>query len=126
MGASYVRHFATGTDGDVCVNCYRRVYSVETVVYTVLMLIFIHIIIALVSTALSTITALRPSQRFITANYSLIGMTVASGTVLIVTQSSNVLKSCLVGLIYIAVVLGLSVVAHRRSKLISATDKNEG
>lgn len=80
------------------------------------MLLLIHIIIAIASTGVSTVNALRPTPRLITICYAMIGATVSTGTILIVTQSSNILKSCLTGLVYIAVVSGLNVVAHYKLK----------
>lgn len=78
------------------------------------MLILIHVITALVSMGVSTLAAVRPSAKRVVASYGLIGATVGSGTILIVMNSADVLKSCLVGLAYLVVVTFLSVVAHRR------------
>lgn len=82
--------------------------------YTELMLILSHIIVALTSIVLSTVSSIHPSIKRITISYSFVGLTVLSGTLLIVISPSNILKTCLVGLLYIVVVTALSVIAHRK------------
>lgn len=77
------------------------------------MILISHIIIALASVALSIYLMIRPSQALLATSYTLIGLTLATGT-LLVFSGANVLHTCLSGLIYCSVVVGATEVARRR------------
>lgn len=77
------------------------------------MLLISHIIIALASITLSVYLMLRPQPQLLRASYALIGLTLTTGTVLIL-NGANVLHTCLSGLIYCFVVAGATEVARRR------------
>lgn len=78
------------------------------------MLILIHVLIALASIAVASFAFFSPSIKKILVSYGLIVATTASGIFLIVTASSNILQSCLVGLAYVTVVSMVTIYAHLR------------
>lgn len=77
------------------------------------MLLISHIIIALASITLSVYLMLRPQPKLLRVSYALIGLTLATGTVLIL-NGANVLHTCLRGLVYCLIVTGATEVARRR------------
>jgi len=79
-----------------------------------LMIILLHVCIALASIVFATIGVIRPSIKKVGINYGLMLATIASGTYLIISSSSNILKSCLVGLLYLTVVSVLTIATHVR------------
>lgn len=74
----------------------------------------LHILVALSSVALGSFLLARPARAKLLTNYGLIGLTVASGTYLIVATGKFMLSTCLVSLSYVLAVTVLSVVAERR------------
>ena len=76
--------------------------------------LLLHIIIALSSVAYTTYLFFAPSQTKFYVSYGLVALTIASGTYLVVSTSTPILKVCTTGLIYIAVVSIGIVAAHRR------------
>ena len=82
--------------------------------YTVLMptFVLIHVIIALSSVILSSVTFFKPSFNKLYVSYGFIIATVASGTYLIVSSSGSILRSCLTGLFYVTVVSIITIATH--------------
>ena len=78
------------------------------------MILITHILIALASVAFTAILFAAPSKRTFFINYLLIGLTIASGTALVVVGHSAMLKACESGLSYIVIVAALTAVARRR------------
>lgn len=78
------------------------------------MLLLTHIIIALASLVLTTYLAFSPSRGKFYASYVLIGLTLATGTILVIGLHAPMLKTCLSGLAYLAIALGGVVVGYRR------------
>lgn len=78
------------------------------------MILIAHIVIALASIVFASFLLLQPSRSKIVMNYTLIASTIASGTYLIITTHENMLGACLSGLAYLAVVITLTAVAHRK------------
>jgi hypothetical protein len=70
------------------------------------MILPLHILVALVSVALSTITFLRPSPRKLRASAALVALTLISGTYLVMSTHAPLVQSCVTGLVYL---LGVSV-----------------
>ena len=68
------------------------------------MLLLIHISSALASLIYTTLVYIRPSKLKFYTSYSLIGLTLASGTYLVVSTGASILGSCITGLVYLAVV----------------------
>lgn len=77
-----------------------------------LMTLIIHIIIAVSSIAFTTLLFTAPSQMKFRINYSLIGLTLATGTYLVVSDNTAMLKACVSGLIYVSLVT-LGTIAAR-------------
>lgn len=82
------------------------------IVYTKLMIIFLHVLIALTSIGIATATFFKPSAKKLTVSYSFIVATVVSGSLLLVMSTSHLLESCLMGLFYITVISIATVAAH--------------
>jgi len=78
------------------------------------MIILIHILIALSSVCFSTYLFFKPTNRNFYINYSLIGMTFATGIYLVLSTHSSLLKSCITGLIYLGVVSFATAAAQYR------------
>lgn len=78
------------------------------------MILYMHIIIAIVSLMSAAVTYASPSQRKLHASYIFIVLTVLSGGYLIATSAgSHMAEACLVGVMYLGVA-SLGVTAARR------------
>lgn len=86
------------------------------------MLILIHVTIALSSLVLSTVSALAPSKRRLVASYGLIAATLGTGTYLVISLHTPMLRACATGLVYLAVALSGVIVAQRRLAAERQTD----
>lgn len=82
--------------------------------YTEIMVILIHIIIALSSIIIATLAFFKPSSRTLIISYGFIIATIASGTYLLITVPSHILQSCLTGLGYLTVISLVMVATHVR------------
>lgn len=81
------------------------------------MVLLLHIIIALTSLVFTTYLFFSPSKRKLQFSYGLVGLTVASGTILVVTQPAHLLQACVSGLVYISVVLAALALTRRKLAL---------
>lgn len=90
-------------------------------VYTVLMTTFllIHIVIALSSVAIASVTFFKPSIKKLYASYGFIIATVASGTLLIISTSGSILRGCLTGLLYVTVISIVTIATHVRVRKLA-------
>ncbi len=79
--------------------------------------------IALTSIGFSAFAYFAPSIAKLKANYTLVGLTLASGTYLVWSTHSNMLSSCVTGLVYLTIVSTALVLAHR--KLVFASNKSD-
>jgi hypothetical protein len=78
------------------------------------MSLILHITIALLSLVMSTVLFARPSQTLLRVSYSLVGLTVASGTYVAWVTHARILETCLTGLLYLgAVSVGIFSARHR-------------
>ena len=68
------------------------------------MLLVIHIIVALVSLIISASLLIKPSRNKVIASFGLIGLTLLSGTVLVLSNLSHLMSACLSGIAYISAV----------------------
>jgi hypothetical protein len=73
-----------------------------------------HIIIALASVGVATLVFFAPSSNKLRISYSLIGLTVASGTLLVLLNPAHMLRACTVGLLYVGATSVLTVIAQRK------------
>lgn len=87
------------------------------------MLLLTHIIIALASLVSTTYLAFSPSRGKFYASYVLIGLTLATGTYLVVSLHAPMLKTCLTGLIYLGVAVAGVVVGYRRWASVKQLDR---
>lgn len=83
------------------------------------MVILIHVIIALMSIGIASFVYFKPSVKRLVVSYLFILGTVGSGTFLIIASSSNILKSCLVGLLYLTVVSIVTIATHIRVRRLA-------
>lgn len=80
-------------------------------------MLLLHIIIAVASVGFSTFLYFSPSRPKLGASYTLMGLTIATGTYLIVTSHVAMLRTCMMGLMYAGVVSALIAAAHRKLAL---------
>lgn len=73
-----------------------------------------HVLIALASVAISSATFLKPSIKRLAVSYGFIVATVGSGSYLLIVSTGNILKSCLVGLLYVTVISIVTIATHMR------------
>jgi hypothetical protein len=78
------------------------------------MLLVTHIIIAVAGLVATGLANFRPSRSKISTSYSLIGLTLATGSILVVKTHASLTSACLTGLIYLAVNLVGLASAERR------------
>ncbi|MEO7617387.1 MAG: hypothetical protein ABIS59_00945 [Candidatus Saccharibacteria bacterium] len=78
------------------------------------MILILHILIALSSVAHTTYLYMRPSQSKLKVTYTMVGLTLASGTYLTILNPSHLASSCTSGLIYIGVIMVGVVAAQRK------------
>lgn len=76
------------------------------------MLLLIHISIALLSIVASGLTYARPTKRFFNASYVLVGGTLTTGTLLVLSSPAHLGTACVSGLVYVALV-GATIGAAR-------------
>lgn len=82
------------------------------------MILVTHIVIALTSIAFTAAALFLPSKDKLRVSSILTGLTIASGTVLVITTSSPLLQACMTGLIYLAFMFaGIAASYYRLRKL---------
>jgi hypothetical protein len=81
--------------------------------------VLIHVIIALLSVVIASVTFFKPSMPKLYTSYGFILATVASGTFLIVSASGSILRSCLTGLFYVTVVSLITIATHVRVRKLA-------
>lgn len=87
------------------------------------MILLFHIAIALASVAFSTYLYFFPSRAKLHASYALVGLTVASGTYLVIASHAAMLRTCMMGLLYVGVTS--AVIAAARQKLAAQEARNK-
>jgi len=80
------------------------------------MIILTHVLIAIISVIVATAVFIKPSVKKLAVSYFLMISTVASGTFLLITSPSNILKTCLVGLLYVTAVSAVTIATHMRMR----------
>jgi len=80
------------------------------------MILVLHIVIALTSLAYATLTYFAPSKNKLRASWSLVALTLASGTWLVISTQSALLHSCMTGLLYLAMVSAGIIAAQQKLK----------
>ena len=90
-------------------------------VYTLVMLIFLHVVIAIASVIYSTFVLARPSVNKFYFSYVMIGATILSGTYLIIINPSHMVQSCLMGIGYVGIVTFALVKARKKLAIRTST-----
>ena len=85
------------------------------------MLLLTHISIALSSLLFTTYLYFKPTQAKIYASYTLIGLTLGTGTVLILLHPASLSKTWMSGLVYFAVTLTGTMLARQKLASVSIT-----
>jgi hypothetical protein len=81
------------------------------------MILPLHIAVALTSVIFTAFLYFSPTKSKFRVSYALVGLTVASGTWLIVANPAHMVQSCITGLVYLGVVF--FGIALARNKLAS-------
>jgi hypothetical protein len=80
------------------------------------MIVLLHVLIALSSLAFTSYLYFSPSRNKLRVGYILVATTLASGTYLVLSTHSNMLQSCLTGLICLAIAFtGIIAAQHKLS-----------
>jgi len=87
------------------------------------MILLAHITIALSSICLTTALAFWPSLFKLRLSAGLIGLTLATGTYLVISMHSPLLSACMTGLLYLVVALAGVSVGYRRLALAKQVDR---
>lgn len=73
----------------------------------------------------TTLLAFFPSRAKLYASYALIGLTLATGTFLVISLHSPILKTCMTGLAYLALVSSVLWIGQRRLAMQQAHVRSE-
>lgn len=87
------------------------------------MVLVFHILVAITSLGYTTYLFLLPSKRKFIAAYSMVGLTLISGTYLVVSTNSPLLQACASGLAYLGIVSAGLAAAHYR--LVKQTERSK-
>jgi hypothetical protein len=78
------------------------------------MILMTHIIIALTSVIYTCFVLVSPSSFKIRGSYALIALTLISGTILVVESNAHLVRACMTGIVYVAVMLfGIALAQYR-------------
>lgn len=87
-------------------------------IYTMSVLLIIHIIIAVSSLVFTGYLFLKPSSLKLHISYILVGLTILSGTILVIIMPAHMVSACFAGLIYLGLVsIGLASARHKLATL---------
>lgn len=75
-----------------------------------------HITIALISIVCTTLTYVAPSKTKLRISYSLVALTLGTGTWLVISTGSPLLHSCITGLLYLSIVSAGIIAAQHKLK----------
>lgn len=88
------------------------------------MVLLIHITIAISSILVAFYTLFSPTKNRLRASYVLTGLTLASGSYLVIAGQSNLLHACISGLAYLTVAYTAIIAAQKRFNLQSVDISN--
>ena len=83
------------------------------------MVLLIHILIAISSIGIATLTYFKPTTKRIGTSYGFIIATVASGTALLIMNPANLIHTCLSGLFYVTIVSIVTIATHYRVRKLA-------
>lgn len=89
-----------------------------------LALIIIHVTIALSSVVASAVVLFKPTSRNFHITYTLVALTLGTGTFLVIETHSSLTHSCIAGLVYLFVVLAGIIPAHYRLESAKSRENN--
>ena len=78
------------------------------------MILITHISIAIISVIYTGFVLFAPSQTKLRVSGALMGVTIVSGTYLVLSLRTNMLKACLTGLLYTGLMLAGIIIAQRK------------
>lgn len=78
------------------------------------MILISHIVIALSSLIYTTYALFSPSAKKLQTSYALVGLTLATGTVMVIQNPSHLMQGCMTGLLYVGIITVAIVSAHRK------------
>jgi hypothetical protein len=78
------------------------------------MILLLHIGIAVLSLAFAAYVFIAPSKTKLKISYSLVGMTLGTGTYLVIMAPAHMAQACMAGLFYTGIVLVASNLAQRK------------
>jgi len=87
------------------------------------MILPIHVLIALLSVGYTTYVFFSPSIAKLRVSYSLVVLTIASGTYLVWSNPAHMVQACTTGLFYVGITT--TVIVFARSKLAKQSAKIE-
>lgn len=83
------------------------------------MILILHIIIAISSIAVTTILLISPTKNKLITSYLLVGATLASGIYLTILNPTEMLRTCMAGLVYASLVTTGTMIAQSKLRRIS-------
>lgn len=84
------------------------------------MVLLIHILVALASLVYSAYVFFYPSKTKLQVSYGFVGLTILSGTILLISKPGHIIPACLMGLLYLGV-SSLGIISAR-TKLARQTN----
>ncbi|MNH50037.1 hypothetical protein D3C85_1063020 [compost metagenome] len=81
------------------------------------MVVFLHVVIAVLSIIFAGYLYMRPSRKGLTVSYSLMAATLGSGFYLVLSAPAHMIEACLMGVAYLVIVSTMTVAS--RVKLAS-------
>lgn len=87
------------------------------------MILIFHIFVALASLVAATASYAMPSRLVFKATYALTAAMLASGTILVIQDSTHLVKSCAIGLGLLVVILYQVALGHK--KLAAENQRSE-
>jgi len=78
------------------------------------MVVLLHVIIALLSIATSSYLFFKPSIKGMRISYGLIAGTIGTGSYLIVTAPTHILETCVMGLVYLGIVIAATLATRAK------------
>lgn len=86
------------------------------------MILLLHIAIAISSILYTGYTLTSPSKSKLKYSYGMIGMTLLSGSYLVVSMNAHILQACITGLIYLSMMLFAVVAIQYRLAVVNDRD----
>lgn len=78
------------------------------------MVVFLHVVIALLSIGLAGLNFFRPTRRNLHINYGLMVVTLGTGMYLVVSQPAHMIEACISGVAYLVIVTVATLLAKGR------------